>query len=99
MSFEKAREYASKFEPFREFYQENDSLDVESLQEEDHGMYSYMCSAVLPDTACVQNVHIRTYAFNWLWNGYYSMHCIMIHAYCTCLGYSPKLSFIAVLET
>ena len=37
VSFEKASEYASKFEPFREFYQENDSLDIGSLEEEDHG--------------------------------------------------------------
>lgn len=45
MSFEKASEYAHKFEPFREFYQANDSLDIDSLEKEEHGTL-HTCSAV-----------------------------------------------------
>lgn len=48
VSFEKANEYASKFEPFREFYQENDNLDIVSLQEEDHGTLAHAVQYNIP---------------------------------------------------
>ena len=35
--FEVADEYAGKFELFKEFFALNETLDVEKLQEEDHG--------------------------------------------------------------
>ena len=39
MSFDKANEYAHKFEPFRVFFAENEALDIEQLGQEDHGTY------------------------------------------------------------
>ena len=65
MSFEKANEYASKFEPFREFYQENDNLDIISLQEEDHGTLAHTVQYNMPSgrgysvavVCVVQGVH------------------------------------------
>ena len=32
-----ATEWASKFEPYRAFYDENEELDLEKLQEQEHG--------------------------------------------------------------
>jgi len=32
-----AEEYSSKFEPFREFFAENEELNLEKMQEEEHG--------------------------------------------------------------
>ena len=29
--------YANTFEPYRQFYQENESLDLEAIREEEHG--------------------------------------------------------------
>ena len=29
--------YADTFEPFREFFRENESLDLEAIKEQDHG--------------------------------------------------------------
>ena len=37
VAFQKADDYRRKFEPYRDFYQENEKLDVEKLKEEDHG--------------------------------------------------------------
>ena len=36
-AFQKADEYRQKFEPYRDFYRENEALDVEKFKEEDHG--------------------------------------------------------------
>jgi len=33
-----AEEYSSKFEPFREFFAENEGLNLEKMQEEEHGI-------------------------------------------------------------
>ena len=41
-AFDKANDYASRFEPYREFYQSNEELDIEKMEEEDHGRYSTM---------------------------------------------------------
>ena len=30
--------YANTFEPYRQFYQENESLDLEAIRKEEHGM-------------------------------------------------------------
>ena len=30
--------YASKFEPFKKFYVENEKLDLEALEQQDHGL-------------------------------------------------------------
>ena len=37
LAFEKADDYASRFEPFREFYQSNEDLDLTQLKEDQHG--------------------------------------------------------------
>ena len=37
MAFQKADDYRKKFEPYRDFHQENEALDVDKLREEDHG--------------------------------------------------------------
>ena len=37
VAFQKADDYRQKFEPYREFYCENEALDVEKFKEEDHG--------------------------------------------------------------
>ena len=37
VAFQKADDYRQKFEPYRDFYRENEALDVEKLKEEDHG--------------------------------------------------------------
>ena len=29
--------YANTFEPYRQFYQENESLDLEAIRKEEHG--------------------------------------------------------------
>ena len=36
-AFVAADEYRSKFEPYREFFEENEMLNVKILEEEDHG--------------------------------------------------------------
>ena len=36
-AFSVADEYRAKFEPYRIFFEENDQLDVVTMQEEDHG--------------------------------------------------------------
>lgn len=38
--YEQAEEYSSKFEPFREFFAENEGLDLDKMQEEEHGEYN-----------------------------------------------------------
>ncbi|XP_071788570.1 dynein axonemal heavy chain 6-like isoform X3 [Asterias amurensis] len=35
-AFDAAKQYADTFEPFREFYRENESLDIEAMREQDH---------------------------------------------------------------
>ncbi|XP_038058161.1 dynein heavy chain 6, axonemal-like isoform X2 [Patiria miniata] len=35
-AFDAANQYADTFEPFREFYRENESLDVEAMREQEH---------------------------------------------------------------
>ena len=42
LAFDKANDYASRFEPYREFYQSNEELDIEKMEEEDHGKYNTM---------------------------------------------------------
>lgn len=37
IAFQKANDYRKKFEPYRDFYRENEALDVEKLREEEHG--------------------------------------------------------------
>lgn len=37
VAFQKADDYRKKFEPYRDFHQENEALDVDKLREEDHG--------------------------------------------------------------
>lgn len=39
--YELAEEYSSKFEPFQNFYAENEELNLEKMQEEEHGKYKY----------------------------------------------------------
>ena len=36
-AFDAVNMYADTFEPFREFYRENESLDLEAIKEQDHG--------------------------------------------------------------
>jgi len=39
-----AEEYASKFEPFREFYAENEDLNLEEMEQQEHGdFFDYWC--------------------------------------------------------
>ena len=40
-AFEKADNYRQRFEPYREFYEENEAMDVDTLREEDHGQYTH----------------------------------------------------------
>lgn len=37
VAFQKADNYRQKFEPYRDFYRQNEALDVEKFKEEDHG--------------------------------------------------------------
>ena len=38
VAFQKADDYRQKFEPYRDFYRQNEALDVEKFREEDHGL-------------------------------------------------------------
>lgn len=50
-AFDSAWQYASTFESYRQFYQENESLDLEAIRQEEHGNTNYYaCSAVLSDS-------------------------------------------------
>lgn len=40
-AFDAAWQYAGTFEPYRQFYQENGSLDLEAIREEEHGIYIF----------------------------------------------------------
>ena len=42
--FTTANEWASKFEPYEAFYHENEELDLENLQEQEHGGWEYRLS-------------------------------------------------------
>ena len=48
VAFQKADNYRQKFEPYRDFYRQNEALDVEKFKEEDHGQssttYSHSCT-------------------------------------------------------
>ena len=37
-AFDAAWQYANTFEPYRQFYQENESLDLEAIRQGEHGM-------------------------------------------------------------
>ena len=37
MAFQKADDYRQKFDPYRDFYMQNEALDVEKFREEVHG--------------------------------------------------------------
>ena len=39
-AFDAAWQYAGTFEPYRQFYQENESLDLEAIRSEEHGIHS-----------------------------------------------------------
>ena len=38
-AFDSAWQYVNTFEPYRQFYQENEMLDLEALKQEEHGKY------------------------------------------------------------
>lgn len=40
-AFDAAWQYAGTFEPYRQFYQENESLDLEAIRSEGHGITSW----------------------------------------------------------
>lgn len=40
-AFDAAWQYAGTFEPYRQFYQENESLDLEAIRQEEHGIDSF----------------------------------------------------------
>jgi dynein heavy chain len=39
-AFNAANQYADCFEPYREFYRENEALDLDTVKAAEHGMYS-----------------------------------------------------------
>ena len=40
-AFNAASQYCETFEPYREFYKENESCDLEAIRNKEHGAYSY----------------------------------------------------------
>lgn len=45
-AFESASQYADTFEKFREFYKENESQNLEAMQEQEHGKMSRQFSCL-----------------------------------------------------
>ena len=39
-AFNAANQYCDTFEPYREFYRENESCDLETVRNKEHGWYS-----------------------------------------------------------
>ena len=39
-AFNAASQYADTFEPYREFYRENESLDLQAIKAQDHGTFN-----------------------------------------------------------
>lgn len=56
MAFQKADNYRQKFEPYRDFYRQNEALDVEKFKEEDHGQSITTARATLWDTPSNPNL-------------------------------------------
>ena len=38
-AFNASNQYADTFEPYRVFYKENESSDLDAIRQEEHGMY------------------------------------------------------------
>lgn len=60
-AFVVANEYRSKFEPYRTFYSENENLDVQELEQSDHGKHTshiVHCVLICGYILCVQCIHI-----------------------------------------
>ena len=41
-AFNAAFHYSNTFEPHREFYRQNESLDLDAVRSQDHGKYMYI---------------------------------------------------------
>ena len=56
-AFDSAWRYASTFESYRQFYQENESLDLEAIRLEEHGNTNYYtCCAVFSKSNWLLNM-------------------------------------------
>ena len=53
-AFDSAWQYANTFEPYRQFYQENESLDLEAIRHEEHG--NTACCTVFGDSEWLLNL-------------------------------------------
>ena len=59
-AFNAASQYCDTFEPYREFYKENESCDLEAIRNKEHGM---ICGIIVP--AILQHSVVQILSLRW----------------------------------